>query len=323
MLVEFAKNPEMSGAPNLHPSTMADDLWAIRNWSQHFSRRTSLADELALLERLFPLAWRLESLREPESKHQIRGDLLTIGGRGRLLALAAELLQVDRCEKSVQGRLRCWSLYEPTKSELLVGPILRLIGDVTWQPEGSGHGADYRLDCSSNVYVAEVKRLCTSKREEAVTMKRVLADMGRSGPIFTPEEQVENRRRHARRLYPRVRQAARQLAQSATNVAKRRRATGARVPGILFLDLDGNRELVNIRERICGWMNLRWAHSVDLILFYDYGCRENVWGTIAEPIYSRTGTALEALSQELPICSRLHFHVGNLPVGLCDFPLPL
>jgi len=29
----------------------------------------------------------------------------------------------------------CWNLYQPTKSELLVGPMLRPIGEVTWQPE--------------------------------------------------------------------------------------------------------------------------------------------------------------------------------------------
>jgi hypothetical protein len=194
---------------------------------------------------------------------------------------------------------------------------------VTWQPEGAGHGADYRVIHALGGHVAEVKRLCTSIRQEQVTMVRILTNTGLSGPVFTPREHVENTRHDARRLYPRVRHAARQLKQSADKVARHFGSPKALVPGILFLDLDGNPYLVNVRETICQWMNLRWARPVDLVLFFDYGCRDNVWGTIAEPIYSRSGAALDALSRVLPACSRQHFHIGNLPVGPCDCPLPL
>lgn len=263
----------------------------------------------------------MDALREPESRHQIRGDLLTRGGRGRLLALAAGLLEMGVAGAAVQGRLRCWSLYQPTKSELLVGPLLSLVGEVAWQPEGARHGADYQLVRGSTTYVAEVKRLCTSKREDELAIKRIVADLGHSGPVFTPDEELANAKLDARRLYPRVRYAAKQLAQSANGVERRRRTSSALVPGILFLDLDGNRLLVNLCETICRWMNLRWARPIDLVVLFDYSSRNGVWGTIAQPIYSRTDMALHALVEALPTCSLMHFHVGNLPAGPCEFPL--
>lgn len=306
---------------------MAGDLWAPEDWSPHFPQRTCLFEELALLERLFPLQWRHEALIEPSSKHQLRGDLRTIGGRTRLLDLAAELLRMMGSATNphipMQGRLRYWNLYQPTKSELLVGPMLRPIGEVTWQPEGSGHGADYRLIHASGVHVAEVKRVCTAVRQERVAMGRHTADMAHTGPVFTADEQAENTREDARRLYPRVRHACRQLRQSAANAARRfdRRASG--VSGILFLDLDGNPYLSNVLESIYAWMKLPWARPIDLILFFDYSCRGDAWGTIAGPIYSRSGRTLDTLNGMLPRCTRGHFHVGNLPAGPCEFPLPL
>lgn len=304
----------------------AIDLWTLENWNRQFPQRASLSAELALLERLFPLQWRMEALCEPRSKHQLRGDLLTPGGRTRLVFLAAELLRLIGPSADpripMQGRIRCWSLYEPTKSELLIGPILRPMGDVIWQPEGAGHGADYQVTGAFGVHVAEIKRACTSVRQEQVAMSRVVADMDGSGPVFVPEERIANSREDARRLYPRVRHAAKQLKQSATKAARRFGCSAACVPGMLFLDLDGNRSLVNIIESICGWMKLPWARPIDLVLFFDYGCRDDAWGTIAEPIYSRSGWALDALSRALPICSRGHFHVENVPIGACEFPLP-
>ena len=308
-------------------SATTADLWDVGNWSRRFPDRASISAELALLERLFPLQWRQEALREPRSKHQLRGDLLTPGGLTRLLALAEELLRMIGPAGSaaipMQGRLRHWNLYEPTKSELLVGPILRPIGDVTWQPEGSGHGADYQVAHASGVHVAEVKRACTAKRQDRVAIGRVVADMARSGPVFTPDELVQNTREDARRLYPRVRHAAKQLEQSAVK-AGRRFGRGARsVPGILFLDLDGNPYLVNVLERIREWMRFPWARSIDLILFFDYGYRNESWGTIAGPVYSRSGNALDTFTRALPTCTRGHFHVGNALVGPCEFPLPL
>lgn len=314
----------------MHQSTSAgtaSDLWQLENWTRQFPHRASLSAELALLERLFPLQWRLEALCEPRSKHQLRTDLRTPGGRTRLVFLAAELLRLIGTSADpripMQGRLRCWSLYEPTKSELLVGPILRPMGDLIWQPEGAGHGADYRVADALGVYVAEVKRACTSARQDQVAKSRDFASMAGSGPVFTPEERIANAREDARRLYPRVRHAARQLEQSVSKAARLFGCSAGSVPGILDLDLDGNRSLVNICESIWGWMDLPWARSIDLVLFFDYGCRDDVWGTIAGPVYSRSGRAHAALSRALPVCTRGHFHVGNLPVGACEFPLPL
>jgi hypothetical protein len=314
----------------MHQSTSAGTasaLWQLENWTGLFPHRASLSVELALLDRLFPLQWRLEALREPTSKHQLRRDLSTPGGRTRLLDLAAELLRLMASSANgripMQGRLQCWSLYEPTKSELLVGPLLRPMGDLIWQPEGAGHGADYRVTDALGVYVAEVKRACTSSRQEQVAMSRLVANMAHSGRLFTPEERLANASEDARRLYPRVRYAARQLQQSAIKVPRGFGRRAASVPGILFLDLDGNRSLVNIDESICAWMELPWARSIDLVLFFDYACREDAWGMIAGPIYSRSDRSLAALLRARPVCSRGHFHVGNVPVGVCEFPLPL
>ena len=223
----------------------------------------------------------------------------------------------------MQGRLRCWNLYQPTKSELLVGPMLRPLGEVTWQPEGAGHGADYQLTHASGLHVVEVKRVCTSVRQERVALDRVRADMARSGPVFTPEEQAENTREDARRLYPRVRHASKQLKHSATKAARRTARSASSVHGVLFLDLDGNPYLGNVLDSLRGWMALPWARSIDLILFFDYGPRGGAWGTIANPIYSRTGRAFSTMNRVLPRCTRGHFHFGNHPAGACEFPLPL
>ncbi|HKO90391.1 MAG TPA: hypothetical protein VJU61_04520, partial [Polyangiaceae bacterium] len=100
-------------------------------------------------------------------------------------------------------------------------------------------------------------------------MSRVLANMAGSGPVFTPEERIANEREDARRLYPRVRHATRQIEQSANKAARLFGCSEGSVPGILFLDLDGNRSLVNICESIGRWMELPWARSIDLVLFFD------------------------------------------------------
>ena len=305
----------------------ASDLWDLENWRRYFPDRRSLAAELALLERVYPWQWRFEALREPTSRHQLRGDVRTIGGLTRLLTLARELRQVMKSQQlsqvPMQGRLRCAGLYEPTKSELLVGRMLRSVGNLVWQPAGTGFGADYEVSAHSGIHIGEVKRLCTSRRQEKMVMDRALANMTSNGALFTRDEQAQNEREDAVRLYRRVHHAGRQLLQSAGKAARHARHGRARVSGTLFLDLDGHPYLGNIRARIQDWMDLPWARSIDLVVLFDYGCREDRWGIIAEPIYSRRDHALETLDRALPVCSRGHFHVGNLPAGPCEFPLPL
>lgn len=305
----------------------ASDLWDLENWRRYFPARRSLGAELALLERVYPWQWRVDALREPTSRHQLRGDVLTIGGLTRLLTLARELRQVMKTQQLARvpmlGRFRCWSLYEPTKSELLVGRMLRGVGNLVWQPAGAGPGADYQVSALSDIHVAEVKRLCTSRRQERIVRDRVVANTVENGLVFTRDEGEQNAREDAARLYRRVHHAAKQLLQSAGKAARHARQVGARVSGMLFLDLDGHPYLGNIRERIQDWMALPWARAIDLVVLFDYGRRENRWGIIGEPIYSRSDHALETLDRALPVCSRGHFHVGNLPAGSCEFPLPL
>ena len=95
----------------------------------------------------------------------------------------------------MQGRLRNTTLYPPTKSEFLVGPILRPLGAMTWQPEGSGFGADYSVAWESGALVAEVKRIETARahtREEDARLRLQMNQVGRSPPsegfLFTATE---------------------------------------------------------------------------------------------------------------------------------------
>ena len=137
------------------------------------------------------------------------------------------------------GRLRNSNLYPPVMSELLVGPILRSAGEVTWQPEGPRHGADYRFANRSRVLVAEVKRLWTARRQAAVARDRISRFLqvapSHQGPVFTDAEHRANTNEDGGRLYRRVRHAAKQLAVSARNGARRSGQSTADVPGILFL----------------------------------------------------------------------------------------
>jgi hypothetical protein len=314
--------------------------WAPAGWLPHFSHRRQLLRELTLLERLFPDDWCDATF--PSSKavtrtmqwppHQLRGDLLTVGGRTRVLDLAAELLRLmadPHCRASaggripMQGRLRNSRLYPPTKSELLVAPILRPLGKMTWQPAGAGFGADYGVVYESGAIVAEVKRAETAKRDALATERRVRALFGppavppRDGFLFTRAETDAREREDARRLYPHVRKAARQLRKSARRLGRR-----GSVPGILFLDLDGNNLLVNLRERVVRWMSLPWAAPIDLVMWFDYRERDARWGTVAEPLYCRTKRALDRLYRFHRPCTQWHVHIRSRPRGACPFQLP-
>jgi hypothetical protein len=322
-------NGTQSSAP---PPWEAADLWATPGWSQHFGHRPGLQRELALLGRLFTLEWRTATFGVPEPRHQLRGDLLTVGGRVRLLVLAEELLRqmnggssasVGSAEGRIptQGRLRCWSLYLPTRGEFLVAPILRPLGDVIWQPEGRGHGADYQVLDASCALVAEVKHVRTSNRYERTSRQRAAENMGRSGPLFTPDEHNANTREDIPRLCRRVQYAAKQLRTSARNAAGRAGRPVSCVARVLLLDLDENPYLLNLRPTIRRWMNLPWAEPIDLILLFDFASRDGVWGTIVEPIYSRTHRALEVFVRAHGICDRAHFHIGNKPNGPCKSPI--
>jgi hypothetical protein len=303
------------------------DLWAAETWRPLFPRRADLQRELEILERLFPTQWREQNFKEQQPRHQLLWDLATPGGRTRLLDLAAELIRLmledSHCRAAaaeyipMQGRLRWWNLYQPTRSEFLVAPILLRLGQVTWQPERAGHGADYRVAHRSLVLVAEVKRLCTPRRCYQLETERALATMGRSGPLFSPEENRAQTQEDARRLYKRVKYAADQL-----KISAKKAASNGSAPGVLFLDLDGNNYLVNLRDTIRGWMKLPWAKPIDLIMWFDYRPRDGEWGTIAKALYSRTGRALHAFARVYEPCSRGHVHVGKPPSGACEFDLP-
>src|SRR4029077_4505983 len=139
---------------------------------------------------------------------------------------AAEFFRAARAAGKVQrGRLRNSHRYPPVLSELLVGPILWSAGEVTWQPEGPRHGADYRFAHGSGVFVAEVKRLWTARRQEAVARDRIARylqeDPSYQGPVPTDAEHQANTNEDGGRLYRRVRHAAKQLAVSARNAARR------------------------------------------------------------------------------------------------------
>ena len=300
-------------------SSFLFDPWALDKWQADFGNRLGLDRELVLLEHVFPVEWLEALLGTLPPKHGLPYHLLMLGGRARLLHLAAELLryvgagEVAGYAKVPLGRLRERNLYPPTAGEFLVAPILRPVGAVKPQPQGRGHGADYMIDLSSGALVAEVKRLCTARRQERAAMDRVLADPERSGPIFTESEERFNAQEDGRRLYPHVKHAASQLGASAraVTVGERGPAIPGGVPGILFLDRDGNSLLANVHSRIVEWMRLSWAASIDLVVFFDFDSCGGTWRTVVELVFSRTGRAWNALVEALRECSEGHLHVNE------------
>ncbi len=313
------------------PAQFLANPWSLKDWLARFGHRPNLQAELAVLEDTFSALWRQTAFAALPSKHPLARDLITLGGQMCLLDLAAEVLRhIDAdvwsadIKVPMQGRLRCWNLYLPTLSEFRVAPILRPVGRLTWQPQGTGHGADYQVDHKSGVLVAEVKRVCTSRRYEETLMRRVSKDVRRPGPVFTRREERSNTLEDVPRLYKRVKYAAKQLAISAgeaVNAARRSGRSIGRAPGVLFLDLEGNSGLHNLLPWIGGWMRLPWARSIDLIVFFDYASRDGVWGTVAQPELPRNESALSVLVDALGLCSEGHFHVGNRPRGKCEFPI--
>lgn len=308
--------------------SLLEDPWALERWQELFGYRPDLRRELALLDRVFPAPWRESSFATAPFKHRLPYHLATKGGWARLLDLAAELLlSVVPGEISpdvavpMLGRLRHADLYSPTLCEIVVAPVMRAIGDVTWQPQGRGHGADFRIEHPSGVLVAEVKRVCTSRRQEQAIADPTATFMANMTPgqvlqVFTDAEELLNAREDARRLYPHVRYAASRIATSARIAANSRRKSGqsvARVPGVLLLDLDGNSSLRNLHPRITRWMQRSWARSIDLVLFVEYESCSNVWSTTVEPTFSRAHRAWRLLARTLRRCHQGHLHVRGRP----------
>jgi hypothetical protein len=226
----------------------------------------------------------------------------------------------------MQGRFRYWNLYEETQSEFLVAPILRPLGRLIWQPRArSGPRADYLVQGSSNTLVAEVKRVRKSVRAKQLERQRTKEFMERltrggalwEGPLLTPEEQRACEQEDKPRLHRRVHYAAKQLAASARRAGGGRARSATVVPGVLFLDIHENTELLNRHSTVCRWMDQRWARSIDLIVCFYYGSHDGISGTIAAPTYSRSGAALEAFINAHPFCENGHVHLSGWPPGGC------
>jgi hypothetical protein len=304
--------------------------WTPDSWRGHFGYRADLRRELALLEILFPAAWRDSSFATLPFSHRLPYHLATKGGWAKLLDLAAELLrgvvpgEIARdVAIPMAGRLRAGNIYSPTLCEIVIAPVLRAVGEVVWQPQGFDHGADYRVDHPAGILVAEVKRVSTSLRQERVISERTqafLADVtpGEMRSVFTDAENLTNAREDAKRLRPHVTKAARQLATSARLAAHSASAPGravGRVPGVLVLDLDGNNMLRSLRPRIDRWMQRPWASSIDLIVFVDYESCDGVWSTIVEPTFARSRHSLNAFARALWRCRHGHNHVRVRPLA--------
>lgn len=305
--------------------------WAVDLWRSHFDHRPDLTRELAILDSVFSAPWREGALATMPFKHRLPYHLVTKGGWARLLDLAAELLKSvggreisPEIEVPMVGRLRAANLYLPTLCEIVLAPILRAMGEVTWQPQGRDHGADYLVEHASGTLVAEVKRVCTSERQERAIAERTRALMaevasGEIRHIFTEREELTNLREDARRLYPHVRKAVKQMATSArlagTSGFIGREARG-RVLGLLLLDLDGNDSLRVLENRISQWMRRPWAASIDLVIFADYdSCANDEWSTVVQPVFARTRLAATVLAPALRRCQRGHFHVRTRPAA--------
>src|SRR5579883_1671258 len=158
------------------------DVWAPENhllWGA-FALRAGLHEQLLVLEHLFPLPWRRERFggRRP-SLHSLPNDLKTPSGRTRLLDVAAALLREKAGPVSsrlgapwripMDGCFRYAPRYNHIVSEFLVGPLLRPVGDLKWQPPPTkGLRADYLVRHSAGALVAEVKRLRISDMARAL-----------------------------------------------------------------------------------------------------------------------------------------------------------
>jgi hypothetical protein len=161
----------MSIGENSRPArewAFLEDPWVLEKWRGDFGYRPDLRRELALLEHIFSPPWRGQFLARTPFKHRLPYHLATKGGWARLLDLAAELLlSVGPGDISpsvvvpMLGRLRAANLYSPTLCEIVVAPVLRGLGKMTWQPQGHGHGADYQVVHATGTLVAEVKRICS------------------------------------------------------------------------------------------------------------------------------------------------------------------
>ena len=337
--------PKVSAtARAMYADVLHADLWALKSeWSDRFPERPGLRAELGLLGRLFPFDWRGTTFGAANwlapARHPLPNELRTLPGRTRLLDLAAALLREGAGPLSpgpdaawqipMQGRLRYWNLYDATLSEFLVGPLLRPVGEVIWQPPGRGPRADYVVRHDEGVLVAEVKRLCLSERYEALT-QRLRAERfarlaaGHVGPessFWTEEERRLCAEGDVPRLYRRVTYAAKQLAASAARAAG---GPGKGAPGVLFLDVHENAFLLNLMGTLCGWMTRDWARSIDLVVCFYYSSPLNgTSGTVARAAYSRSDEALEVLSlahHPSLYCDHRHLHLAGVPPGGCAVP---
>lgn len=300
--------------------------------------RVDLENELELLANLFCLEWREATFSTRGRRHGLANDLMTIGGRSRLLDLAAALRLLGASPPTeaggswqipLRGHLRHASQYEHAWSECLVGALLRPVGEVVWQPSRLRRGprADYMVRHASGRFVVEVKRIRVGRTTQALCDQRQRECVGESGWLLTDVQQRQCEQRDIPRLYRRVRHAARQLAGSAT--AAHEHSVGAdRIPGVLFLDVDANPYLLNLRAHLHRWMNTHaWARSIDGIVAFNYRGQDGRAGTVAEAIYERKGAhshaALEAIFDAYPRCKLNQIHVAGLPDGPCTVPIGL
>lgn len=227
------------------------------------------------------------------------------------------------------GRLRNSQLYAPMASEFLTAKILSPLGkaplgtELVWQPPDDGWRCDFRVDPLGDLLIAEVKRPWVS-RAIARLEREFFEDQARrdkppnQGRMYTERQEAQFDRAEAKRFRPLFRKAAAQL-QCSANIAAGKR--WRRIPGILFVDTSPNWRVYNTIPWIRRWMDLRWARSVDLVVFLDYANRDGVWTVVAEPMWPpRTPRALSFLMLAHPFCSKGHIHVPQCPNGACDLP---
>ena len=323
----------------LRPDLFAPEV----HWADSFPAREGRDRELEILAHLFPLPWREETFGTSGSPrwraHPLASELLTLVGRTRLLDIAAALRVLGAGPPStvasaewripMQGSLRRASHYEHAWSECLVASLLGPVGEVVWQPprRGPGPRADYLVQHRSGRFVAEVKRIRVGRTTQALHDRRHRERFGQTGFLLDETERRECLERDAPRLYRRVRHAARQLAASADEAMNQAPGEG-RVPGVLFLDVDANPYLLNLRPRLRRWMRLyEWASSIDGIVGFNYRGQEGRAGTVAEVIYARgqprSLDAMEAIFFAYPLCEQKQIHVAGLPEPPCTFPIGL
>jgi hypothetical protein len=97
---------------------------------------------------------------------------------------------------------------------------------------------------------------------------------------------------------------------------------------VIFLDVDANPYLLNLRSRLRCWMRQHdWSRAIDGIVAFNYRGQDGRTGTVAQAIYvrnrRRSREAMAAIFGAYPLCELKQIHTAGLPEHPCTIPIGL